>query len=680
MLKIELRHYQTLENGLPMRYIGSEPKSLVKTTTEPEARVPNHVYTDYTQNVKNLDDITFLWQIGDNGNHMKAEIEGEVVFSGAAATFIRDWLVNRAYSPFNAIEVRFTDLGRKPEKIIGEYIIKPQKISNCLNDGCDVSVSINSNDLLYQCIQKTQIGVNNNGFLNKEFRAYDYCVEKRPAVMTAAFIMLGAFVFIPAMALAFAGAIFNFIMRLVGSSFRVPSFTEIKEAYWKMVGFGRVHAAAGARDYIDNVCEHCGVSVDTAKHFLYQQTILHRGVVINNPYFWLDILFASSEKGRGDSDPNRFKLIEQNVPLISLTDLLDDLGMAFNSRWYLTTDNRLRFIRKWERATNAPILDFTTIPEKRIFKLCHDITDKQQPLTAVYGYQQDSIDLSANDALLRFNSTISFDSDGNVNPYLKGHQDNTVPFGAVRFRGDNLTEDYIDEATGSPLVFIGAFGVIVIAAAFFMTSIGLTSTLIGATGGIPLAVIAGALVASAVAYLVAGGLLDLSFKFAIVMSQDVCSLPKLLIRKVKQDGRVDDARVQDDGAGSTKQPNTLFNTKTYDNVHTYNNETPVEHLINYPMFYDAKFQDNVFDICFNPADIRNNAITERETQVEFLSCSDELDLLGVYAGQDIAIDERFEFSQELAGDATFVPNTARIEDIKVNFVTRRVELRGVNWG
>ena len=72
-------------------------------------------------------------------------------------------------------------------------------------------------------------------------------------------------------------------------------------------------------------------------------------------------------------------------------------------------------------------------------------------------------------------------------------------------------------------------------------------------------------------------------------------------------------------------------------------------------------------------------MTQRETNVLFVACQNELDVLGVYQNDNIAIDQKFQFPQELAGDATFVTNTARIEFIKVNFMTRKVELRGTNF-
>jgi hypothetical protein len=92
----------------------------------------------------------------------------------------------------------------------------------------------------------------------------------------------------------------------------------------------------------------------------------------------------------------------------------------------------------------------------------------------------------------------------------------------------------------------------------------------------------------------------------------------------------------------------------------------------------VRFKNNVHDICWSKTDFRLNAVTQRNTVVEFVACDADLDALGVYDGQDIAIDQRFQFPQELAGNATFVTNLTRIEEIRVNFCSRIVELRGGN--
>lgn len=680
-IRVELRHFQPkTTGGVPYRWKGDTPNTLLYYEGDPLGLVEVVDFFDVTGLVLNLESIDFTWSVGDNDQHLKQSLTEEIDFAGEAAVFVRDWLVNRPYSPLNMIEVRFTDL--VCNKIIGDYLIKPQKISFCVYDDCNVKVTAVQNDTLFECISKTKISDNKNGFLNQNFRAYDYAVEKRPAIMTAVLICLAAPVFVTGIALLPITWIVNAILRIFRVTWDRPTFSDIQQMFFEMVGLGRDHAAAGVRDYTNNVCTICGVTVDTPNNFLYQQEILHDGVTIQNPYYWLDVFYAQTQKGRRDNDPNRYKLIDLNIPVIGLDSLLNDLAKVFNAKWYLTNDGKLRFLLKQSFANLDPVIDFddeTTVSENPLLKLCYDVTDKQQPLTASFGYQQDTIDLAANDSLLRYNSYASYDADGNPNPNLKGNIDHIVPFGATNFRDDGVTKDYLDEATNSPLVLLGALAVMLLAAIFITAGIGLLPSFGAINGGLVIA--AGtALIIIAVGYFGASTILDLSYTDVIVMSQDVAALPKLLIRKVKTDGQQDNARAEDGGTGASKTPNLLFNPipKTYDQVHDYNEEQPTAHLRNYPLFFDVRFKNNVYDICWSKTDSRVNAVTERETTVEFLACCDVLTALGVYNDTTIAIDRKFKFPQEVTG-GTFVTNTARIETIRVNFMTRKVELKGTNF-
>lgn len=681
MLKVEIRQFQYKKtDGTPYKWDGATPNTVVKIEGDPLGRVENNVYQDVTDSVLNLESIDFTWQVGENDQNLKQALTEEMQFAGDAAQFIRDWLVNRPYSPLNAIEVRFTDLicGR----VIGEYLIKAQKISFCQFDECTVKVTAVQNDMLLNCISKTKISDNTNGFQNQDFRAYDYAVEKRPAVMTAILICVAAPVFVVGVALLPLTWLIAVILRVFNVLWDRPTFDDIKELFFMLVGLGRTHAVGGARDYINNVCGICGVTVDEPNHFLFKQEIQHDGATIENPFYWLDILYAQTLKGRKHNDPDRFKLIDVNIPIIGLDSLLNDLAKVFNCKWYLTNDGKLRFLIKQDFADLDPVIDFTDetfLDQNPLIKLCHDVTETQPPLTASFGYEKESVDLAANDVILRYNSLASYDADGYPNPNLKGNKDYTVPFGATNFRDDGVTRDYLDEATNSPLVLLGALGVMLLAALFIVSGIGLLPSFGAINGGLLIA--AGtALILIAIGYFGASAVYDNSFTDVIVMSQDVAALPKLLIRAVHTEGGQDNARATDGGTGASKIPNLLFNptAQTYDAVHDYNEEQPTEHLRNYPLFFDVKFKNNVYDICYSKTDSRVNAVTERETDAEFIACCAVLEALGVYENTTIAIDKKFKFPQTVTG-GTFVTNTARIEFIKVNFLTRKVEIKGTNF-
>ena len=126
MYKIELRHYQTKDdNGQNYRWTGSHPTNLTKVIG---GVVDVTTYYDATRDVLNLEELAFSWEVAENDQHLKQAISEEMEFAGASATFIKDWLVNRAYSPLNLVEVRVTDVFKGQNKLIGEFLIKPQKL------------------------------------------------------------------------------------------------------------------------------------------------------------------------------------------------------------------------------------------------------------------------------------------------------------------------------------------------------------------------------------------------------------------------------------------------------------------------------------------------------------------------------------------------------------------------
>lgn len=686
MVKIELRHFQLIDDtGTPYWWIGGTPNNITKTTNPADAVAIGFVgtYFDITNCVLNIEDIEFTFEVGENDVNIKNTLSDEIKLADDninnifAATFVRDWLVDRPYSPQNICEIRFTDMDCG--SVIGEYLIKPQKISFCLMGDCTLSVTVVSNDILFDCIQKTKISDNWNGILNQDFRAWDYGVEKRPAVMTALFFSLFALVGVLGFGILALGTFISWILSLAGLPTPpfVPTFSDYEQMFLQIVGLGRVHPAANVAEYTDNVCGKCGVTVDTANNLFYQSTIpLYAGGSIPNPYLNMDLIFAQNEKGRKRTDPNKRKLIDYNIPIIGLSDLYTDLAKMFNAKWYLV-NGKLRFMVKQAFATLLPIIDFSTYNQDRILDICIDVTDNIPPLTVDYGYQDDAVDLLSRDVRPRYSSKASYDADDTPNPNLKGNINREVPFGASRFMDDDRTNGYIDDATNSPLVYLAVYSIV------FLLFIYLIFALADIASLTPSAVIsiivAGAIILMiglAFVYIGASIYLDATLGNVLIMSQDVASLPKPII----WDGvDVDSARSPGIMSNATT-PNPLFNPalNSYDTVHTENEIQP-SNLRNYDMFFDTKFKSNIYDYFWSWQDNRVNAITKRDVRVIFVACCEDLNTLGVYQSQEIAIDKKAKYPQVYYTGAIAVTDEFRIEKIVVNFTTKKVSLSGTNF-
>jgi hypothetical protein len=97
------------------------------------------------------------------------------------------------------------------------------------------------------------------------------------------------------------------------------------------------------------------------------------------------------------------------------------------------------------------------------------------------------------------------------------------------------------------------------------------------------------------------------------------------------------------------------------------------------MFFDVKFTENIYDFFWSWQDNRVNAITKREILVTFIACCEDCDALGLYQGQEIAIDKKAKYPQIYYVGAVAVTDEFRIEKIKVNFTTKKVTLQGTNF-
>lgn len=679
-LKIEMRSFQlTEDNGTPYWWVGNAPNNVTKTTDINDAISEGFTFdwVDFSNGVTNKEDIEFTWQIGENDNNFKLTVSDELDLYGNCAAFVQDWLVERAYSALNIVEVLITDMDCY--KQVGQFLIKPQKFSFCQISDCKVSVTMVSNNLAYDCLAKTKISDNWNGFQDRDFRAWDYAVEKRPAVQTALFFTLFAFVGVLGVGVLAAGTALTAIFSLLGMTINVPTFSDYQQMFFDIVGLGRAHAGINPREITENVCGKCGVLVDPDNNLFYLSTIPNfAGGSVYNWYQDMDIIFAQSQSGRKRTDPNKQKIIDANIPIIGLTDLYSDLAKVFNAKWYIY-GNSLRFMPRAMFANNAPVLDFSdnSIDANRIINICLDITDKNPPLTADYGYQEDSVDLASKDVLPRYNSKASFDADGTPNPNLKGNQDKRVPFSTVRFLDDGRTNSYIDDATNNPLVYLGVFAIImlfVIQAVLAISDIAsLTPSAI--TSAIILAVII-VFIVTAVTYIGASLWLDNTLNDIIVMSQDVTSLPKLVIWDKNS---ASEARAFSINSTSAI-PNPLFNSalSSYDSIHTENEIQPST-LRNYPLFFDTRFQDNVYQYFWSSEDLRVNALTKRDVNIDFFACCLELDSLGVYINQEIALDRKVRYLQPMHAGAVSVTDEFRLESISVNFTTKRTVLKGTNF-
>lgn len=509
-LKIRIRQTQYyaieatstgLAVGDPIIYAGSNPASLSPVLgTTPDGGT----WRDITKDVANLDKLQLTWTTDRDLDGLavpgafapKKTSSGSLIIEGEAYRFIRSWLVDNVAAPINTIDVQIEHVGCGT---YDDWVIKSKQITWCEGEICEFSVNLQQLDPAYQCIQKTLISDNWQGMFQKQptngkkHPRFTYCNEVKPngmmvmlwwisSVLVTLFIIL-AIILTPIIntIMAVIGVILSIIDAISWLFGGSPDFDDnfnffdpfdaissIGSFYVESSGCGRLHPAPLIRDYIDNVCKKCGVRVDaiTAPIFYAETINIQTGAerqdgakVRENPHY--NACYLNAPVARGirifnnlfSNDENTVDFyVEQNRPILALDMFLDELKTLYNAEWRLInvgTEPTLYFWRKDWYELGSPILDFSSNGEDRIKILqgvCFSWLDKKQHAYMRGLYSQDASDTCGNEALGRMNDIISF-GDVTNNPTYDGELDKTSQyFSGTRFRLDGVSRDYIADA------------------------------------------------------------------------------------------------------------------------------------------------------------------------------------------------------------------------------------------
>lgn len=516
-LRIYLRHTQNIafepQPGLgimqfdPIIYVGANPASLTPVI----GTVPSPIYKDYTEWAENLNDIVLSITTDVGGavgeaTSTKRSASSDLMLTGDAYSFVKGWLRDHVSFLVNTVDVRIEDEGCG---IYEEWVIKPYQITWCDDDGCYMSVTLQQKDPALQCIQKTMITDNHKGWFplnsqpanGKKHPRFVYCNEQRPnAILIMLWWISGVLLLFMYLLTPIINSIIAVIWVIKGIIDAIkwlfggkkipfsdpPKFFDpgdvMKTMYLETSGCGRMHVAPLIRDYIQNVCDKCGIRVDetTAPIFFAREMIINtsaeKGVppkLRGNPYFNATYMFPQVARGIrifrrmlvNADNPANVNTVDfwqpENAPLETLHTFLNKLNGLFNASWAVKTINgapTLFFNRKDLFFDNTQVFDFSKGSDRNnlIQGICFTPSDKTQ-FAAMSGlYTQDSIDLTGNEALRYFNDHVSL-GDFTNNPLYNGINDKTnVYFSATKFRCDGAETDYVFDAV-QQLLLANAF-------------------------------------------------------------------------------------------------------------------------------------------------------------------------------------------------------------------------------
>lgn len=609
---------------------------------------------DFTNETIGLEKFSLSWDAvnsGSSGDTTETNPEGsnydkgisaDLTFNDAAYEFIDAWLLDSPCGILNSIDVRITDrLCKKQYRI---FEIKADNITERPDDApCEVQVKLREADPVWHCVHKTFIWDNWQEWFQdnsaKEHPCFLTAVEPRPRLIASARMGLSIF----------------------GQTIPVVSaiFSENDNVFRRILNVDNFVDAPLVRDIISNVCDKCGLAVDTIFHDP------------ENPYYNLCLYFPSNGSWHvNDADDVESPALWfhfENRWNITLAELLDKLKVVFKAEWYVTPNATLVFKAKTVFKNTAPILDFRSGNPRR-WNLETTFSGTKKPAYGRYQYTIDPSDLATQEIQNLYNDIVDYDGPTD-NLMLEGNKSEILEFAATGFvrdgraRGDYMRDLINDgETVGYALVILLA---VIIAA--------LLAGVLSAGAGAALAGFLAVWVAN-----IASKASDLRSNFgddkytgAVRITSDQVGAPRLLLWDGESMERAKVVRV----APEDITPDPFYNPDldSYDTLNAvqYN---PVGGLFvfNYPMYFDSQFEDNLFDRFHEQID---NPLMSLDTHQTFTMntdlCCSTLDALGVWEGDFAKIGYRVIIREK---NAYLV--FGRIEHFDVQYETAQIKISG----
>ncbi len=629
-LRLNIRHLQYYDkDGNPYIYTGANPASLSQTP----GTVPQTTWLEITEMQDGLQGFKLSWkekkEAGEGGSNIDYGVSGDLTLYDKAYQFVKYWLNDHVAAPLNAVEVQIVDIGCVT---YDSFVIKSDGLRFCNDSSCHIEVTLKQVDAQYDCIRKTTIADNWQGWFHrattKQHPLFPYCDEFRPAgVLTAIFVLIGymgitlyilATVLLPmCLILKGIGGIFSSKLRHLPCGYGALS-SAIADLFAEIAGCGRAHPAPLVRDYISNVCLKCGVSVNAATAPVFFDPA--------SPYYNLTYLNAEVKKGVRPAE-NIF-WIEENEPLLTLDMFLDKLKGQFNAKWSLS-DGKLYFLRRDKFISPDVVFDFAGADQKELIStICTEWNGEKKPAFMQGIYQKDPIDTVANSAAPVMNDIVEFNNPNN--PMLEGRKTVLNEFGMQRYMFDGIDTNYLHDAMKPASLILQLTGII-------------------------------GLIAFNQGKQVVPGL-----KGYLIMKGDTAAYPKLIV----WDGvnpRKAIAVSQFEYNSVMPAANTFYNTLPYSQVHPEDYDDFYNmrgRLYNYPMYFDAMFKGNLYENFWQIDDPRLNPLLNKDWELQIRNCCENLKRLGLDNGA-----KNIKIGHQVRLYASGYYTDGPIEEIEVSYDT-----------
>jgi hypothetical protein len=407
-------------------------------------------------------------------------VSQEFILSGTAYELVKAAIIDNpnGLNEFLSVKI-YEDKCCENDILLFEGIIRGDDVSWCDGD-CFCAVQFREHTEATRqmdCVRTTLIYDNHNTadpFTSQAHPKMVYCVEMRPEFLAHLIMIFGIilnlllFLLIPTVAFisVIVSVIQDYIIPIVNAVISVVNFlsggslnpiptnlldtdgndqTSTLQEYQnyidilnqKLVGCGRKHPSPLVRSYVNNVCSKCGISFESS---IFNETASD----YYNTVYWNAPVNKGSLSG--------VSWIDGNEPILTLDLFLDQLKLVFNAEWKII-NGVLIFERHDFFNTGDVWVNFESLKTANMIvdnKICYDWREEQRPAFAKFAYSQDAIDIVGNEALIfkHYKEIVEWNL-----PYSElqsGHIDPTFPFGAPRFRDDDIDQDVLTVYESAP--------------------------------------------------------------------------------------------------------------------------------------------------------------------------------------------------------------------------------------
>lgn len=481
--------------GNPIMAVGTVPTNV----TVVGGTIPNNNWTDITDDVSNPEsfNITFTENRDSSGTvstkpgvrFIKKAATGIFSITGDTYKFIYDWIYKSPTSMYNAFSLRVEDVGCG---CYDELVVARSSINFCEGNICEFELSVRQADEVYDCIQKTVISDNWQGWFQeqpsggKQYPRFSYCDEptNQSVLLLIWFVFFNVVVGSGAGLLIVLATIVNPIIAIV-NVFTNPNLSYINPLQvnkaiitlmFESAGCGREHPAPFIRDYIQNVCDKCGVVVDAISAPVFFATHLSMTTSSGwidseiNPHYnatWLEPKIKKGVRRFKDlwasmtyQNPDNTTFFQvENAPIYALSDFLDKLKPIYNSEWRIRKINGqyvLMFLRSDWWLQGKYIYNFqdgSPDRDKIINGVCFEPDDITFPAYTGEMYQLDPIEQGNSEVLDAYNGlAYNFGQLTETNILFEGGAtDPSYYIAPTKFGLDGSGSDYIYDSFQSSL-------------------------------------------------------------------------------------------------------------------------------------------------------------------------------------------------------------------------------------